>query len=82
MIIEDYVLINKVNSGASSVEKYKVYKDGKYYLLRLFDARFMNSRYAALSNIETLYINGINVPNVQLDDIQAILSRLLRGGVD
>lgn len=32
MIIDDYMLINKVNSGASSVEKYKVYKDGKYYL--------------------------------------------------
>ena len=64
MIIDDYMLINKVNSGASSVEKYKVYKDGKYYLLRLFDARFMNSRYAALSNIETLYLNGINVPKV------------------
>ena len=74
MIIDNYMLINKVNSGASSVEKYKVYKDGKYYLLRLFDARFMNSRYAALSNIENLYINGINVPNVQLDDIQAILN--------
>lgn len=64
MIINDYMLINKVDSGASSVEKYKIHKDGKYYLLRLFDARFMNSRYAALSNIETLYINGINVPKV------------------
>ena len=48
MIINDYMLINKVDSGASSVEKYKIHKDGKYYLLRLFDARFMNSRYAAL----------------------------------
>lgn len=64
MIINDCILISKINSGTSSVEKYKVYKDGKYYLLRLFDARFMKSRYTALSNIETLYINGINVPKV------------------
>lgn len=64
MIINDCILISKINSGASSVEKYKVYKDGKYYLLRLFDARFMKSRYTAISNIETLYINGINVPKV------------------
>lgn len=64
MAINDYTLISKINSGASSVEKYKVYKDGKYYLLRLFDVRFMNSRYKALYNIETLYMNGINVPKV------------------
>lgn len=64
MIINDCILISKINSGASSVMKYKVYKDGKYYLLRLFDIRFMKSRYVALSNIETLYINEINVPKV------------------
>lgn len=64
MIINDCILISKISSGASSVMKYKVYKDGKYYLLRLFDIRFMKSRYVALSNIETLYINEINVPKV------------------
>ena len=64
MIIDNYELINKIKSGESSVEKYKIYKDKKYYLLRVFDARFMNSRYTALHNIETLYANGINVPRV------------------
>lgn len=64
MKIEDYVMLEKINSGASSVEKYKVYRDGKYYLLRIYDARFMNSRYKALKNMENLFINDISVPKV------------------
>lgn len=64
MVIRGYLVIGKLNSGASSVEKYKVYKNGKYYLLRLFDARFMNGRYRALQNMEILYKNDISVPKV------------------
>lgn len=64
MKFEDYFVVEKINSGASSVEKYKVYKDGKYYLLRIFDARFMNGRYKALENMEILLENDISVPKV------------------
>lgn len=64
MKFEDYLIVEKINSGASSVEKYKLYKDDKYYLLRIFDARFMNSRYKALENMEMLLKNGISVPKV------------------
>ncbi len=64
MITKDYLIVDKLDSGASSVEKYKVYKDGKYYLLRVFDARFMENRYKALENMEFLYRNDICVPMV------------------
>ena len=64
MVISDFKVVSKISSGESSVEKYKVYKDGKYYLLRLFDIRFMKNRYIAISNMENLYVNGINVPRV------------------
>ena len=57
MNLEDYLIVEKINSGASSVEKYKLYKDNKYYLLRIFDARFMKSRYKALENMEKLLEN-------------------------
>ena len=64
MNLEDYLIVEKINSGASSVEKYKLYKDNKYYLLRIFDARFMKSRYKALENMEKLLENGISVPKI------------------
>lgn len=64
MCLEDYIVVEKISSGASSVEKYKVYKEGKYYLLRIFDARFMKSRYKALENMEILLENNIAIPKV------------------
>jgi len=64
MKFEDYLVVEKINSGESSDEKYKLYKNNKYYLLRIFDARFMNSRYKALENIEMLLKNGISVPKI------------------
>ena len=64
MNLEDYLIVEKINSGASSVEKYKLYKDNKYYLLRIFDARFMKSRYKALENMEKLLENRISVPKI------------------
>ena len=64
MNLEDYLVVEKINSGASSVGKYKLYKDNKYYLLRIFDARFMKSRYKALENMEMLLKNGICVPKI------------------
>lgn len=64
MNLEDYLIVEKINSGASSVEKYKLYKDNKYYLLRIFDARFMKSRYKALENMEMLLKNDIYVPKI------------------
>jgi len=64
MNLEDYLVIEKLNSGASSVEKYKLFKDNKYYMLRIFDAKFMNGRYKALENMEVLLRNGISVPKI------------------
>lgn len=64
MYFEDYIVVEKISSGASSVEKYKVYKEGKYYLLRIFDARFMKSRYKALENMKILLENNIAIPKV------------------
>ncbi|MBQ4584065.1 MAG: aminoglycoside phosphotransferase family protein [Bacilli bacterium] len=64
MNLEEYIVVEKINYGASSVEKYKLYKDNKYYLLRIFDARFMKSRYKALDNMEILLKNGIYVPKI------------------
>lgn len=64
MSIEGYYTISKLDSGASSVEKYKLCKNGKNYLLRVFDARFMESRYKALANMEFLYENDIGVPKI------------------
>jgi len=61
---KDYSIVEMVASGASSVEKYKLIKNNKYYLLRLFDIRFMSSRYIALENMELLSKNNINVPKV------------------
>lgn len=64
MYFKDYIVVEKISLGASSVEKYKVYKKGKYYLLRIFNARFMKSRYKALENMKILFENDIAIPKV------------------
>lgn len=57
-------IIKKFDAGASSVDKYLILIDSKIYLLRIYDANFMSGRYKAFSNINSLKINNINVPNV------------------
>lgn len=61
---KNYDVVEVINSGASSVEKYKLIKDNMYYLLRIYDARFMSSRYIALENMNLLYKNNVRVPKV------------------
>lgn len=60
----EYEVIKQLSSGASSVEKYIAVKDNKRYLIRLYDIRFMSSRYEAFKNIELLYNAGIHVPKL------------------
>ncbi len=62
--INSYKIIEKFLLGGSSVQKYIVEKNNKIFLLRLYDIRFMNSRYRAFDNIRILYDNGINVPEI------------------
>ena len=62
--INGYKIIKKFLLGGSAVQKYIVEKDNKIFLLRLYDIRFMDSRYRAFNNIRILYDNGIAVPNV------------------
>lgn len=70
--LQSYQILNKISEGASSVEKYLLLKNGEKYLLRLYDARFMNGRYEAFKYASQLYSSGINVPKIydvgKLDD--------------
>ena len=62
--INRYKIIKKLPLGGSSVQKYIVERDNKIFLLRLYDIRFMNSRYRAFNNIRILHDNGIAVPEI------------------
>ena len=62
--INSYKIIKKLSLGASSVQKYIVEKNNKFFMLRIYDIRFMDSRYKAFNNIKTLYNNGISVPKI------------------
>lgn len=62
--INGFNVIKRINLGASAVEKYIIEKNRKKYLLRLYDIRFMSSRYEAFKNIAFLENNGILVPKI------------------
>lgn len=62
--INRYKIIKKLPLGGSSVQKYMVERDNKIFLLRLYEIRFMDSRYRAFNNIRILYDNGIAVPEI------------------
>ena len=63
-MIKDYNIIKKLDIGTSPVIKYLLEKNSKLFLLRLYDPRFMESRYEAFNNIEILLNNNISVPNI------------------
>ena len=58
------ITIEEFNKGASSVEKYLITRDDKKYLLRIYDSRFMDSRYKAFENMKLLYENEISIPYI------------------
>lgn len=64
MNFKDYTIIKQLSLGASSVKKYIIEKDNQEYLLRLYDARFMSSRYLAFRNMKVLFDNNVPVPRV------------------
>ncbi len=63
-MIKDYKILKQLNAGGSPVLKYLLEKNSKMFLLRLYDPRFIESRYKAFKNIQTLINNDINVPNI------------------
>ena len=58
------ITIEEFNRGASSVEKYLITRDDEKYLLRIYDGRFMDSRYKAFKNMKILYENDISIPYI------------------
>lgn len=62
--INGYKIVNKLNSGASSVDKYIVIKNNKFYLLRLYDIRFISDRYRAFEYVNKIYNHNISVPKI------------------
>ena len=62
--INSYKIIKKFSLGGSSVQKYIVERDNKIFMLRLYDIRFMDSRYRAFNNIRILHDKGIAVPEI------------------
>lgn len=62
--INGYEIIKEFPFGGSSVQKFIVEKNNKIYMLRLYDIRFMASRYKAFNNIRILHDNGIAVPRI------------------
>ena len=63
-MIKDYKIIKQINAGGSPVKKYLLEKNDRLFLLRLYNPRFIDSRYEAFKNIITLKENDINVPNI------------------
>lgn len=63
-MIDGLKVIEKFESGASSIDKYIVEKENKKCLLRFYDIRFFNDRCEAFKNMEFLYNNGVFVPKV------------------
>lgn len=61
---KDYIVVKSLDTGASSVKKYIITKSGIKYLLRLYNVKFMKSRYETFNNMKFLLKRGINVPNV------------------
>lgn len=58
--IDLYTVIEKITEGISGDDKYKLEKDGKYFLLRVGDIKKLSERKKEYSRLKDYVDNGIN----------------------
>ncbi len=58
--IDSYTVIEKITEGISGDDKYKLEKDGKYFLLRVGDVKKLSERKKEYSRLKEYVDNGIN----------------------
>lgn len=58
--IDSYTVIEKITEGISGDDKYKLEKDGKYFLLRVGEVKKLSERKKEYSRLKDYVDNGIN----------------------
>jgi len=58
--IDSYTVIEKITEGISGDDKYKLEKDGKYFLLRVGDVKKLSERKKEYSRLKAYVDKGIN----------------------
>ena len=61
---DGYVIMKQLDKGASPIEKYELQKNGKKYLLRIYNAKFMSSRINAFNLMAKAKKHNVNLPIV------------------